>query len=336
MTAIDVTAIRGARVLVVGDLMLDEYIWGEVNRISPEAPVPVVDVRERTALAGGAANAAAGVVALGGTALLGGVIGADAGGDALRDALHATGVDAAGVIVEQGRVTTTKVRVVAHAQHVVRTDSETREPLSAGQEDRIVAWLRERMPDVDALLISDYNKGVVTDEVARAGIEAASSVGRPVVVDSKGVHYTKYRGATVITPNVLDAGKAANVHIEGEDHLREAARRLTEACGGAALLVTRGAAGMTLFSVDHPVHVPAQAREVYDVTGAGDTVVAVLAAALGRGITLPDAVRLANAAAGIVVGKVGTSTVTLDELADRVAEAGDEVTAHPDQAQRPR
>lgn len=322
MSEIDVAAIRGARILVVGDLMLDEYIWGEVNRISPEAPVPVVDVRERTALAGGAANAAAGVVALGGSALLAGVIGADAGGDALREALRETGVDQAGVVVQEGRMTTTKVRVVAHAQHVVRADSETREPLSPEHEVQIVRWIRERMPEADALLISDYNKGVVTDAVAMAGIEAASSTGRPVVVDSKGVHYTKYRGATVITPNVLDAGKAANVHIEGEDHLREAARRLSETCGGAALLVTRGAAGMTLFSVDHPLHVPAQAREVYDVTGAGDTVVAALAVALGRDVALPDAVRLANAAAGIVVGKVGTSTVTLDELAERVAETG--------------
>ena len=312
--------LKGAHVLVVGDLMLDEYVWGEVHRISPEAPVPVVEVNRRTLLAGGAANAAAGVVALGGEAKVVGVVGADLGGGALRDAMREMRVDQEGVLVDPERPTTTKVRVIAHSQQVVRTDSETREALVTELEDRVCSEVERRLADTEALLISDYGKGVVSERVAREAIDAARERDVPIVVDSKGLHYSRFRGATVITPNVQDAERASRIHIEGEDHLREAARRLSEDCGGAALLITRGAAGMTLFSVDHPLHVPAQAREVYDVTGAGDTVVAVLAVALARGAELPDAVRLANAAAGIVVGKVGTSTVTLDELAQAIAQ----------------
>jgi rfaE bifunctional protein kinase chain/domain len=319
-----VDSLRGASVLVVGDLMLDEYVWGEVHRISPEAPVPVVDVSRRTRLAGGAANAAAGVVALGGKAMLAGVLGDDPGAEALRQAMADTGVDAGDVIVDQSRPTTTKVRVIAHSQQVVRADSETRDPLSGELEEQVIRHVTDRLADADALLISDYGKGVVSERVARTAIDAARERDVPVIVDSKGLHYSRFRGATVITPNVHDAERASKIQIEGEDHLREAARRLSEDCGGAALLITRGAAGMTLFSVDHPLHVPAQARDVFDVTGAGDTVVAVLSVALGRGVPLPDAVRLANTAAGIVVGKVGTSTVTLDELAKAV-EAGDGV-----------
>ena len=311
---IDPSSLRGATVVVLGDVMLDEYVWGEVQRISPEAPVPVVDVRTRTSVPGGAANAAAGVVALEGHAELGGIVGDDAAGAALRAGLTEGGVETSGLAVDPDRPTTTKTRVIAHAQQVVRTDSELRSEPPPALADELAGWVRERFPAADALLISDYGKGVVSETLANAAIEAASDAGKPVIVDSKGVHYSKYRGATVITPNVHDAGKAANVHIEDEDHLREAARRLTEVCDGAALLITRGAAGMTLFSVDHPLHVPTEAQEVFDVTGAGDTVVAVLAVALGRGVALPDAVRLANAAAGIVVGKVGTSSVTLAEL----------------------
>jgi rfaE bifunctional protein kinase chain/domain len=311
---IELSTLKGATVLVLGDVMLDEYVWGEVQRISPEAPVPVVEVRTRTHAPGGAANAAAGVAALEGRALLGGIVGSDPAAAALRETLTAAGIDADGLVVDSERPTTTKTRVIAHAQQVVRADAETRSPPPAEVESGLVGWLEGRIGEADALLISDYGKGVVSATVARASIDAARAAGKPVVVDAKGIHYSNYRGATVITPNVHDAGRAANVHIEDEDHLREAARRLSEACGGAALLITRGASGMTLFSVDHPIHVPTEAKEVYDVTGAGDTVVAVIAVALGRDLPLPDAVRLANAAAGKVVGKVGTSTVTLAEL----------------------
>ncbi|HVE68782.1 MAG TPA: D-glycero-beta-D-manno-heptose-7-phosphate kinase, partial [Solirubrobacteraceae bacterium] len=296
-----------------------EYLWGQVQRISPEAPVPVVEVRRRTHVPGGAANAAAGVAALDGRALLGGVVGDDAAAAALRESLAALGVQPDGLVVDPDRPTTVKTRVVAHAQQVVRTDSETRDDVSARVEEQLVEWVRGAVAGADAVIVSDYRKGVVSQTLAAAAIAAASAAGKPVVVDSKGLEYAKYRGATVITPNVHDAGLAANVHVETDDDLRRAADRLTELCGGAALLITRGAAGMTLFGAGEPVHVPTQAQEVFDVTGAGDTVVAVLAVALGRGRPLPEAVRLANAAAGVVVGKVGTSTVTLDELERAVA-----------------
>ena len=315
----DIGRLRGAMVLAIGDLMLDEYVWGEVQRISPEAPVPVVNIRRRSHAPGGAANVAAGVAALGGRALVGGAVGDDAAAAAMRDALATTGVDPEGLVVDPSRPTTTKTRVIAHAQQVVRTDFEDRTPLPPAVEAELLEWIRRRLPEADAVVISDYRKGVVSPTVAQRIIESATRAGKPVVVDPKGLDYANYRGATVITPNAHDAAQAANVHMESEDDLLEAAHRLSELCGDAALLITRGAAGMTLFASNGRVEVPAEARAVYDVTGAGDTVVAVLAVALGRGLPLADAVGLANSAAGIVVGKVGTSTVTLEELGERLA-----------------
>lgn len=314
----DVGRLRGAMVLAIGDLMLDEYVWGEVARISPEAPVPVVNIRRRSHAPGGAANVAAGVAALGGRALVGGAVGDDAAAAAMRDALTTTGVEPEGLVVDPSRPTTTKTRVIAHAQQVVRTDFEDRSPLPAAVEGELLEWMRRRLPEADAVVISDYRKGVVSAAVAQGIIAAAAAAGKPVVVDPKGLDYANYRGATVITPNAHDAAQAANVHMENEDDLLKAARRLSELCGDAALLITRGAAGMTLFAGNGRIEVPAEARSVYDVTGAGDTVVAVLAVALGRGLPLVDAVGLANTAAGIVVGKVGTSTVTLEELGERL------------------
>jgi D-beta-D-heptose 7-phosphate kinase/D-beta-D-heptose 1-phosphate adenosyltransferase len=301
-------------VLVLGDVILDEYVWGEVRRISPEAPVPVVEIDRRTRVPGGAANAAAGVVALGGRTLLGGVIGADDAGAAMRETVAAAGVDGSGLVVDEERPTTTKTRVIANAQQVVRTDHELRRPLSSAVERALLAWVRDSLPEADALLISDYRKGVVSEAVARGAVESGRALGKPVVIDPKGLHYSRYAGATVITPNEHDAAQAANVHVEHDDDLLEAARRLSTLVDGAALLITRGPAGMTLFADGSSLDIPARAREVYDVTGAGDTVVAVLSVALARSWELTDAVRLANAAAGVVVGKMGTSTVTLEEL----------------------
>ena len=310
----ELAALRGVTVLTVGDVMLDEYIWGVVKRISPEAPVPIVEIRHRSHTAGGASNVAAGVVALGGQAFLGGVIGDDSGAVGLREALAAAGVDASDLIVDNSRPTTTKTRVIAHAQHVVRADFEESRPLSAAVELALQRRMCDLVSRADAVVISDYRKGVVSEAVARRIIEFANAQSKPVVVDPKGRDYAKYRGATVLTPNADEAGQAANMHIEGEDDVLQAASRLSENCGGAAVLVTRAAAGMTLFSANRLLNFPARAHEVYDVTGAGDTVVATLAVALGRKLTLERAVVLANTAAGIVVGKIGTSTVSLEEL----------------------
>jgi D-beta-D-heptose 7-phosphate kinase/D-beta-D-heptose 1-phosphate adenosyltransferase len=307
-------------VLTIGDVMLDEYVWGEVQRISPEAPVPVVQVQRRTHVPGGAANAAAGVLALGGRTLLGGVVGADQHAERLRDALRETGLPDDGLVVDPARPTTTKTRVIAHSQQVVRADAEDRSPLPAALEADLVGWVAERVPEADSIVVSDYAKGVVSPTLARSVIRLARDHGKPVVVDPKGTDYAKYSGATVITPNAHDAGRAANVHVDEYEDLLEVARRLEAVCDGASLLVTRGAAGMTLFGPNGPADIAAEAHEVYDVTGAGDTVVAVLAVALAQGMALEQAVRVANAAAGIAVEKVGTAAVTLEELEQRLAQ----------------
>jgi D-glycero-beta-D-manno-heptose-7-phosphate kinase len=313
-------SMTGMTVLTLGDVMLDEYVWGEVQRISPEAPVPVVQVQRRTHVPGGAANAAAGVAALGGRALLGGVVGADAHAERLREAVREKGLETDGLVVDPSRPTTTKTRVIAHSQQVVRTDAEDRSPLPRDVEATLLEWAAEHVPQVASVVLSDYAKGVVSPSLARRVIELGRTHGKPVVVDPKGTDYAKYSGATVMTPNAHDAGRAANVHVEAYEDLLEVARRLADVCDDTALLVTRGAAGMTLLTSDGPVDIAAEAHEVYDVTGAGDTVVAVLAVALGAGMPLEEAVRLANAAAGLVVGKVGTATVTLEELEARLAQ----------------
>lgn len=300
--------------LTVGDLMLDEYIWGDVRRISPEAPVPVVEVERRTRLPGGAGNTAAGVAALEAISVLCGVVGDDPAGDQLLVTLQECGVDCRAVVAEPGRATTIKTRVIAHNQQIVRTDFEEKRQISESVEEELTTAIAGAVDDVDAVVISDYAKGVVSTRVAQATIEAARGRGLPVVVDPKGRDYAKYRGAAVLTPNVLDTERAANMHIESYEDLLEAGRRLRETLSGAQLLVTRGADGMTLLSANGALDIAAEAHDVYDVTGAGDTVVAVLAVALGRGIAMEEAVRLANAAAGIAVGKVGAARITLAEL----------------------
>lgn len=310
--------LAGASVLAVGDVMLDEYVWGDVRRISPEAPVPIVEIRSRTHAAGGAANVATGVIALGGRADIIGVTGDDAAAAALRETLAEAGVAIADLVVDASRPTTSKTRVIAHAQQIVRTDREDTSPLTGAVEAALIERARARIGEADAVVMSDYRKGVVTEALARAVIDAAAANGIPVVVDPKGLDYSLYRGATVITPNVSDAALTANIHIETEADLLAVAQRLAGPCDGAALLITRGPQGMSLFTGEDRLDVPTRARAVYDVTGAGDTVVAVLAVALGRGVPLAEAVALANAAAGIVVGKVGTATVTLNELRESI------------------
>lgn len=312
MSALD--RFPGACVLTVGDVMLDEYVWGHVERVSPEAPVAVVQTERRSHVAGGAANVAVGVVALGGRALIAGVVGDDPAAASLLETLERGAVDASGLVTDPARPTTTKTRVIAHSQQMLRMDSEDRSAVPPATEAELLRWLRGQVGAADAVVLSDYGKGVVSEAVAQGVIGAAREAGKPVVVDSKGLHFSRYRGATVITPNQPDAAKASNVHVETEEDLREAVRRLAEATAGAALLITRGARGMSLFQGDDAVHIPTVARDVFDVTGAGDTVVATLAVGLGRGLPLTEAMRLANAAAGVVVGKVGTATVSLDEL----------------------
>ena len=304
------------QVLVVGDCMLDEYVWGQVRRISPEAPVPVVAAERRSYAPGGAANVAMGVAGLGGRAALGGVVGADHSAMQLHSLLQQRGIRAEGLVVDGERPTTTKTRIVAHSQQVVRVDSERRTPLSAALEDELVEWAANELPAVDACVLSDYDKGVVTGRFAERLMSLARQYSKPVVVDPKGVDYRKYHGATIITPNLQEAERATNGEIKDEADLLKVGKQLSSMLGGSAVLITRGAQGMSLFGGDgEVVHVPTVARNVYDVTGAGDTVVSTLAMTLAAGATLEQAVRLANLAAGIVVGKLGTALVTVEELA---------------------
>jgi rfaE bifunctional protein kinase chain/domain len=311
-----VASLAGARVLVVGDVMLDEYAFGDVQRVSPEAPVPLVELTRRMSACGGAANAAHGVVALGGTALLAGVIGDDAEGAQLRSEVEACGVAGDGLVVVRGRPTTTKLRVIARAQHVVRIDHEHREEIDRAVRDRLIAWVRFHVRDVDAVIVSDYAKGVLSPATCLAIIEAAREAGAPVVVDPKGPDFTKYLGASVVTPNLREAASAARMALDSDARtVASIACRVAEIVPGANVLVTLGDDGMHLRSADgHVMTATVEAQAVHDVTGAGDTVVATLATALARGVSLQDAVRLSNQAAAIAVSRMGAVAVTLKDL----------------------
>jgi rfaE bifunctional protein kinase chain/domain len=308
-------ALPGKRVLIVGDVMLDEYIWGEVRRISPEAPVPVVEIQRRTFVPGGAANTAANVAALQGNPVLVSVVGRDNYADQLRRALEENGVRHAELVGDETRPTTTKTRIVAHSQQVARLDAESRAPLSPATEQRLLEVIEREMPRVDACTLSDYAKGVISHGVAQRFIELARQQGKPIIVDPKGADYAKYRGATLVKPNVHEAERASNHEIHSEPDLIEAGRLLRDILQGSSLLITRGAQGMTLFeNGDVPVHVAARASNVFDVTGAGDTVTSALSLALASGVALRQAAAIANCAAALAVAKVGTATVTLEEL----------------------
>ena len=310
-----VAAFAAAAVLIIGDVMLDEYIWGEVRRISPEAPVPVVEALRRTYAPGGAANVAVNVAALGGQAQLGGLVGQDYAAGQLKQVLNLPRVHTEGLITEAARPTTTKTRVVAHSQQMVRIDSEQRHSIDGAQEAALLGWVEERLPTVGACVLSDYDKGVISPRMAQSVIQAANRAGKPTIVDPKGTDYAKYRGATLIKPNLHETERALNRDIRGEDALNLAARDLRRVLDGSALLITRGAEGMSLFrEQDEAIHIPQKSRDVYDVTGAGDTVVSTLALALACGSDLEQAARLANLAGGIVVGKLGTASVTGEEL----------------------
>lgn len=310
-----VEAFRERRVLVIGDVMLDEYIWGEVHRISPEAPVPIVEACRRTYAPGGAANVATNVASLGGQAFLCGVTGNDLLRGHLSRELLSQLVDTDGLIADDKRPTTTKTRVIAHNQQVVRVDSESRTLIRPDIEETLMRHISSIIETVDVCILSDYGKGVVTPYVAQQLIELAQAAGKQVLVDPKGSDYSRYRGATVVTPNVPEAEYAVNRRAANEAKLFEIAQELLDVLATSALLMTRGAQGMSLFVKGCDVFsVPASKRQVFDVTGAGDTAISTLALALAAGATLQQGARIANYAAGVVVGKLGTASLSLDEL----------------------
>jgi rfaE bifunctional protein kinase chain/domain len=303
------------RVLVIGDLMLDHYIWGTVKRISPEAPVPVVNVTSENMLLGGAANVCNNILSLGGQTDLGGVIGKDDSGRWIRKRLKEMKINGEGVIEEEGRPTTRKTRIIAHSQQVVRYDHEKKGDISSKSQHQLLSWLERNLDHYHCLVISDYDKGVVTEGLIKGAINRAKELKIKIIVDPKISHFSYYKGVTLITPNHLEASQGAGIEIEDEESLIKAGWSIQEKLDCESVLITRGEQGMSLFEKSGAVtHIPAVAKNVYDVTGAGDTVVSVLSLALSAGANLKDSADLANHAAGIVVGIVGTATVSPETL----------------------
>ena len=296
--------------------MADEYIWGSVSRLSPEAPVPVVEVKSESVRLGGAANVATNVRSLGGTAILVGVVGNDPPGERLVDQLESAGIKSDGVLVDRSRPTTIKTRVVAGSQQIVRFDRESALGLSKQVTEQLLEAAMERLRDADALLISDYAKGVISTRVARQLFPLARRRKKIIVVDPKVHHLHLYKGATVVTPNHHEALAAARLSLRGRQDLVAVGRDLFRRLDVGGVVVTRGDQGMSVFENGRVTHIPAVGKEVYDVTGAGDTVIAALGLALTSGAALREAAVIANHAAGVVVGKVGTATVSRQELLD--------------------
>jgi rfaE bifunctional protein kinase chain/domain len=326
--------LRGKRIGVLGDLMLDRYLWGAASRLSPEAAVPVVDFAEQSECLGGAGNVAANLAALGARVEAFGVMGNDEPGRALRACLRAAGIHDRGVLADSKRVTTVKTRIIARHQQIVRIDHERREPLRPDTEEKLLRTLFTTLKHLDALVLSDYDKGLITDAFADRVLSAAHQLHVPVFVKPKTSRLYAYRGARAI---VCNAKEAWFIRVMGnEKSLEEAGRALLAHFGCSAVLITQGEKGMSLFEESSPrhLHIPATSfevtyarvgrpgiergatgRQVFDVTGAGDTVLSVFALAVAAGASLADAATLANTAAGVVVGKLGTATVSPQELA---------------------
>jgi D-glycero-beta-D-manno-heptose-7-phosphate kinase len=307
-------AIRGRNVVVLGDVMLDQFVWGDVTRISPEAPIPVVDVQRESIHLGGAANVLANLISLGARGSVAGVVGDDSAAEQLRSSLRQISSQDGNLIPDKSRPTTIKTRIIAHSQPVVRADRESRAPIGPAIEDRIISQLKALLSEADAFVVSDYDKGAVTPRILETILPLAYDR-VPVLIDPKLRNFRCYRPATLITPNHLEALRISNSEDDSDGGLQLAGERIRAEVNCDAVLITRGARGMILLEGNgNPVYVKTIAREVYDVTGAGDTVIAALASALSAGASMIEAATFANHAAGIVVGKVGTATVTPQEL----------------------
>ncbi|MCU0641275.1 MAG: D-glycero-beta-D-manno-heptose-7-phosphate kinase [Candidatus Margulisbacteria bacterium] len=315
----------GKKILVFGDLMLDEHIWSKVSRISPEAPVPIADVVRISHVPGGCGNVAANIAALRGIPLLVGIIGRDSSADKLTRALKQAGVSPSYLLTDPDRPTILKSRLIAASQQMVRVDREDRTLVSPQLAQKVMARLRTLVPQADAVIISDYEKGLVTPALCQFLIKLAKRYRKPVAIDPKGLDYAKYRGAFVLTPNLKETALAARLVINNEPSLLRAGQKLLREVKSRYLLVTRGKEGLTLFDGRKVTQVPAIAREVFDVTGAGDAVIATLSLALAAGAPINKSCSLANQAGSIVVGKVGTAPCSFEEL--EVALEGREPTA---------
>jgi D-beta-D-heptose 7-phosphate kinase/D-beta-D-heptose 1-phosphate adenosyltransferase len=302
-------------ILVVGDIMMDRFIWGKVSRISPEAPVPVVAVEKETFLLGGAANVVNNIHALGGNVTLCGVVGDDEMGQKIIKKLTEMKIGLQGIFVEQGRQTSTKTRIIAHHQQLVRIDRETTDHPRAPTSRNLSEFLKKNIEGFDGIILSDYGKGLLTKELIRTTIRKARETKKLIMVDPKLKNFFYYKGATVVTPNAAEASAASSILINDLSSLKSAGRMLLKKLGCDVLVITRGEEGMAIFEPrQEPFLVPTVVKEVYDVTGAGDTVIGTMALALGAGARVIEAAKLANYAAGIAVGKIGTATVSQEEL----------------------
>ncbi|CAN0467332.1 unnamed protein product, partial [Discosporangium mesarthrocarpum] len=310
--------LQTAKVVCVGDVMLDRFVYGEVSRVSPEAPIPVCRVTNETAMLGGAGNVVRNLVSVGASVAFVSVTGDDDIGRDVNVLLR----DLAGVtptlIVEKDRPTTGKIRYVAGGQQLLRADREVTSAISADTAEAVFRAAENALNDAGALIVSDYGKGTVTEALVARLIDAAKASGKPVIVDPKSRDFTRYSGATLITPNLKELGEAAGGEHQSEDGIVDAARGLLDRAEIASMLVTRGAQGMSLVTADSADHFPSRAREVFDVSGAGDTVLALLAAGIAAGVPALEAAQLANVAAGVVVGKTGTAVVYADDLLEEL------------------
>lgn len=306
----------GVRILVVGDLMLDRFVWGNVTRISPEAPVPVIEVMSESEMPGGAANVARNIYKMGGKLCIAGIVGDDYTGRILREGLANERTDIGGIIVTGERKTTLKMRIVAHRQQVVRVDYEDIDDLSGPQIGQIASYIEGRLDEIDAFLIEDYGKGLVTQPLIDRLVELGKAAGKIVTFDPKEGNDLDVSGVTAVTPNRSEAIWAAGSEMPE----RDLGVALLDKWGCDSVLMTLGEHGMLLFQRGkEPEEIPCAAREVYDVSGAGDTVISAFTLALAAGATMVEAATISNYAAGIVVGKVGTATVTQEELCKEMA-----------------
>jgi len=299
---------RNKKVLVIGDLVLDRYIWGKVSRISPEAPVPVVEVTNENFLLGGAANVAHNIVSLEGKVTVVGIIGNDRTGDVLRNILDERGIGSC--IFDDQRPTIVKTRVIAHNQQVVRFDREDKRKVSGKAYEAIIDCIKKSINSHDAVIISDYKKGMVSSELVEEVVKAAKKKNKFIAVDPKTGHFHCYKNVSLITPNILEASHGAGIEIRDEKSLIKAGKALLKKIPCKSVLITRGEEGMSLFEKGRITHIPTAAKHVYDVTGAGDTVIAAFTLAHASGATMHQAAIISNHAAGIVVGEVGTAVTT--------------------------
>ncbi len=313
----------GQDILVVGDLILDEFLWGKVDRISPEAPVPVVAVISENFIPGGAANVASNISSLKGCAHIIGLIGSDEKGQLLKEKLQKNGNCTDGIIIDKTRQTTLKTRILAHHQQVVRVDRETIRDIPLNLLKKIKDAVESEIARCRAVIIEDYGKGVITSDVIKYIVSLALKKNIPVIVDPKEYNFEFYKNVTSITPNQFEAGNAANIKITDGRTLEIAGRKILKMLNSESVLITLGGNGMCLFQKkSSPVHIPTVVREVFDVTGAGDTVVAVFTLAVASGYGLLDAARISNFAAGLVVGKIGVATTTVDEIEKSITRVG--------------